>query len=70
MPKQRYQNLKTLGMSEVTLSKKLKALKHFKIIQAAASMEQDRNFVVYSLTDKGLKMAEAMKTFLLLMYDD
>ena len=66
IPEQRYQDLKNvLKISDATLSKKIKLLKAYSIIETNSTKNKiGRNFIVYSLTAIGLKMVEALNTYL------
>lgn len=65
-PEQRYQDLKNiLKISDATLSKKIRLLKAYEIIETNSTKNKTgRNFIVYSLTAIGLKMVEALTTYL------
>ena len=65
-PKQRYQDLKnTLKISDATLSKRIRLLKAYEIIEPNSTKNKTgRNFIVYSLTARGLKMVTALITYL------
>ena len=65
-PDQRYQDLKNvLKISDATLSKKIRLLKAYEIIETNSTKNKTgRNFIVYSLTAIGLKMVEALTTYL------
>ena len=65
-PEQRYQDLKNaLKISDATLSKKIKLLKAYSIIETNSTKNKTgRNFIVYSLTTIGLKMVEALTNYL------
>lgn len=65
-PNQRYQDLKDqLNISDATLSKKINLLKAYEIIEPHSTKNKTgRNFVVYSLTAIGVRMEEALSTYL------
>lgn len=65
-PEQRYQDLKNvLKISDATLSKKIRLLKAYSIIETNSTKNKTgRDFIVYSLTAIGLKMVEALTNYL------
>ena len=65
-PDQRYQDLKNvLKISDATLSKKIRLLKSYSIIETNSTKNKTgRDFIVYSLTAIGLKMVDALKSYL------
>jgi len=65
-PAQRYIDLKNiLNISDATLSKKIRLLKAYEIIEPSSTKNKTgRNFIVYSLTAIGLKMIDALTIYL------
>ena len=65
-PQRRYQDLKDhLRISDATLSKKMNLLKIHKIIHAGSTNNTSgRNYIVYSLTEKGTQMNSLINKYL------
>lgn len=63
---QRYQDLKEhLNISDATLSKKINLLKNYGIIEPHSTKNKvGRNYIVYSLTNIGIKMEKAISEYL------
>lgn len=65
-PYKRYQDLKDhLNISDATLSKKMNLLRAHQIIQASSTNNvTGRNYIVYSLTEKGKEMERLINEYL------